>query len=306
MAPPRTPGGMAEIAAPTLGAQRQYDRHHARHPVRRGGVHPGRRHNTDVLGVGRGGRTPTEAGEHRRDTVGASQRPAGERSVSTPVIWPTDLTCPMFSATRAITAGQEHRQPPRSTTASGTSAAQPAGRRDARGVDLAECTRPADSQPPPPGRSPASRSGRGRSQRRHQQHQGNDADQWALLEVRLGGRGEVEPISATIAPVTTGGSVTSIQCVPTSCTVRPMPISSTPTATNPPSALPAPCAKATAAVTGAITEAGAQMARQPVAGDQQEQERADTGEQRGWSPAESRVSHRHWQERRPEHRRRTT
>ena len=63
----------------------------------------------------------------------------------------------------------------------------------------------------------------------------------------------LKPISATIAPVTTGGRVTSIQCVPTTCTTRPMTISVTPTATSPPSALPVPC-EATAAVTGAITE----------------------------------------------------
>jgi hypothetical protein len=53
--------------------------------------------------------------------------------------------------------------------------------------------------------------------------------------------------------VTTGGSVTSIQWVPTWCTTAPMMISTTPTATRPPSALPVPC-EATAAVTGAITE----------------------------------------------------
>ena len=63
----------------------------------------------------------------------------------------------------------------------------------------------------------------------------------------------LNPISATIAPVTTGGSVTSIQWVPTRCTTAPMMISTTPTATRPPSALPVPC-DATAAVTGAITE----------------------------------------------------
>ena len=56
-----------------------------------------------------------------------------------------------------------------------------------------------------------------------------------------------------MAPVTTGGSVTSIQWVPTSWTVRPIRIRTAPTATSPPSALPAPC-EATAAVTGAITE----------------------------------------------------
>ena len=63
----------------------------------------------------------------------------------------------------------------------------------------------------------------------------------------------LKPISATIAPVTTGGKITSIQCVPTRCTTAPMTISITPTATKPPSALPVPC-EATAAVTGAITE----------------------------------------------------
>ena len=63
----------------------------------------------------------------------------------------------------------------------------------------------------------------------------------------------MKPINATIAPVTTGGSVTSIQRVPTRCTTAPMTISATPTATRPPSALPVPF-EATAAVTGAITE----------------------------------------------------
>ena len=63
----------------------------------------------------------------------------------------------------------------------------------------------------------------------------------------------LKPISATMAPVTTGGSVASSQPVPTTCTMAPMTISSTPTATRPPSALPVPC-DATAAVTGAITE----------------------------------------------------
>ena len=63
----------------------------------------------------------------------------------------------------------------------------------------------------------------------------------------------LNPISATIAPVTTGGSAMSIQRVPTRWTTRPMTIKATPTATKPPSALPVPC-EATAAVTGAITE----------------------------------------------------
>ena len=53
----------------------------------------------------------------------------------------------------------------------------------------------------------------------------------------------LKPISATIAPVTTGGNVTSIQCVPTTCTTTPITMSTRPTATRPPSA-----------VTGAITE----------------------------------------------------
>ena len=63
----------------------------------------------------------------------------------------------------------------------------------------------------------------------------------------------LKPIRATIAPVTTGGNVASIQCVPTRCTTAPMTISARPTATRPPSALPVPF-DATAAVTGAITE----------------------------------------------------
>ena len=63
----------------------------------------------------------------------------------------------------------------------------------------------------------------------------------------------LNPISATIAPVTTGGRIRSSQCVPTRCTTAPMTISSRPSATKPPSALPVPF-EATAAVTGAITE----------------------------------------------------
>ena len=63
----------------------------------------------------------------------------------------------------------------------------------------------------------------------------------------------LKPISATIAPVTTGGRVASSQRVPTKCTTAPMTIRMSPTATNPPSALPVP-SDATAAVTGAITE----------------------------------------------------
>lgn len=62
----------------------------------------------------------------------------------------------------------------------------------------------------------------------------------------------LNPMSATIAPVTTGGNDASSQRVPTTCTMPPITINSTPTATKPPSALPVPCA-ATAAVTGAIT-----------------------------------------------------
>ncbi len=63
----------------------------------------------------------------------------------------------------------------------------------------------------------------------------------------------LNPISATMAPVTTGGSATSSQRVPSRCTLTPTATSTTPTATTPPSALPVPWA-ATAAVTGAITE----------------------------------------------------
>jgi hypothetical protein len=61
------------------------------------------------------------------------------------------------------------------------------------------------------------------------------------------------PISATIAPVTAGGITTSIQRVPPRCTTTPTNTSATPTATNPPSALPLP-RLAVAAITGAITE----------------------------------------------------
>ena len=63
----------------------------------------------------------------------------------------------------------------------------------------------------------------------------------------------LKPISATMAPVTTGGRVASSQPVPTTCTTPPMRISSRPTATRPPRALPVPF-DATAAVTGAMTE----------------------------------------------------
>ena len=61
------------------------------------------------------------------------------------------------------------------------------------------------------------------------------------------------PMSATIAPVTTGGRITSIQRVPAQCTIAPITMSIAPTAIRPPSALPMPF-EATAAVTGAITE----------------------------------------------------
>lgn len=74
-----------------------------------------------------------------------------------------------------------------------------------------------------------------------------------LPKLVLAAGARLNPINATMAPVTTGGSVTSIQCIPTRCTVTPIAISTSPTATSPPSALPAPC-EATAAVTGAMTE----------------------------------------------------
>lgn len=72
---------------------------------------------------------------------------------------------------------------------------------------------------------------------------------FSKLSLAAGAR--LSPISATIAPVTTGGSATSIQRVPATCTIRPMRISDKPTTNTPPSALPVPWL-AIAAVTGAI------------------------------------------------------
>src|SRR5215208_3260673 len=129
----------------------------------------------------------------------------------------------------------------------------PRGGGDRRGVDVAEdqCQHIVrdDGQKDRPSADDAAEE----SERRHQKHQRDEADEWSLLEIRLGSRCQLKPISAMIAPVTTGGSVTSIQRVPTTCKTTPMMISVTPPATKPPSALPVPC-EATAAVTGAITE----------------------------------------------------
>ncbi len=121
---------------------------------------------------------------------------------------------------------------------------------------------------------------------------------FSKLDLAAGAR--LKPISATIAPVTTGGSVTSIQCVPTTCTMTPMTISTTPTATK-------SAERAAGAVRGDgrghrrdHREARAQIARQPVAGDDQEQHRADAGEQQGGRGREA-GQHRH-QEGGAEHR----
>ena len=71
------------------------------------------------------------------------------------------------------------------------------------------------------------------------------------LVLAVGAR--LNPISATTAPVTTGGSTTSSQWVPATCTTAPMRISDSPTATMPPSAPPGP-ALPIAPSTGASTE----------------------------------------------------
>jgi hypothetical protein len=74
---------------------------------------------------------------------------------------------------------------------------------------------------------------------------------FSKLALAVGAR--FNPINATIAPVTAGGSTMSSHRVPTRCTARPTRTSDAPTAISPPSALLWPLL-ATAAVTGAITE----------------------------------------------------
>ncbi len=110
----------------------------------------------------------------------------------------------------------------------------------------------------------------------------------------------LNPISATMAPVITGGSVTSIQCVPTSWTVRPMSDQQRADGHQ-------PAERAARTMRGHRRrhrrdhrEARPQVARQPVAGDHQEQQRADAGEQQRGGGRET-GQHRH-QERGAEHR----
>ena len=77
-------------------------------------------------------------------------------------------------------------------------------------------------------------------------------------------------------------------------------MSSTPTATMPPSALPVPVGGDRGGDRRDDREARSQVARQPVAGDQQEQHGSDTGEQQGGRRREA-GEHGH-QERGAEHR----
>src|SRR6476646_1450852 len=72
VAPPSTPGGIAEITAPTLG-QGQHDRHCGGNPIRGRRVHPGGGHHADVLCIGRRRRAAAEAGQRRRYPVGGDR-----------------------------------------------------------------------------------------------------------------------------------------------------------------------------------------------------------------------------------------
>ena len=101
------------------------------------------------------------------------------------VIWPTDFTCPMFSATRAMTAGRNIGSTANVNVGAWNSGSPIHGADvDPRRVDVAEHQR--QHVPDDDGhedRQPTDDAAEER-ERGHQQHQRDDADQRALLEVR--------------------------------------------------------------------------------------------------------------------------
>ena len=175
-----------------LRAQRQHDGHRCGDPVRRRRVHPGGRHDADVLGVGRGGRTAAETGEHRRDPVGGEC--AADQRVGVRVGHLADrLHVSDVLGDQGDDSGQEHRQHrQRERRGLELGQAQPRRRRDPRRVDVAEGQR---QQVPghdrDEDRQPADDAAEER-QGRHQQHQRDEADERTLLEVRLRRGREVE------------------------------------------------------------------------------------------------------------------
>src|ERR1700754_2809610 len=105
VAPPSTPAGTAEIAAPTLGhndntmATAAATQYAAVEYTRVAAITP--MFSAYVVVA----EPPPKPANVVATPSAAIARPiTGSTSIS--VIWPTDLTCPMFSATSAITAGR--------------------------------------------------------------------------------------------------------------------------------------------------------------------------------------------------------
>ncbi|MBF4195249.1 outer membrane receptor protein [Mycolicibacterium phlei] len=283
-----------------LGAQRQQDRDHGRHPVRRGRVDPGRGHHADVLGVRRGRRTAAETGQRRGHAVGR-QRAAHHRIHIGAGHLAHRLHMPDVLGDQRDHRGQEHRQH-RQRERRRVELRQPHPRRgrDRRRVDLAERQRQqiADHHRHED-RQPADQTAEER-QRRHQQHQGHRRDHRALLEVPLRRRRQVEPDQRD-----DGAGHHRRQRHVDPVGAREVHHRADRDQRQPHGH------QAAEGAAGALRrhrrghrcdhrEARAQIARQPVTGDQQEQDRADAGEQqrrRGWEAGQHR-----YQERGPEHR----
>ena len=255
VAPPSTPGGMAEMVRTDLGAQRQAIAASAGNPVGGRRVDAGRGHHADVLGIGGGRRTAAEPGQHGGHAVGG-QRAAVSGSVSVPVIWPDRLHVPDVLGDQRDHRGQEHRQH-RQTERRGLELRQPdqPARRDRRGVHLAERQRQQVAR-----RTTARKiASRPRMPRKNASTPTSSTSvttptSGPFSKFVLAAGARLNPISATIAPVTIGGRIT---LDPAGADQVHRPHRSGSAAHRPPPTRRAHCRRrceATAAVTGAITE----------------------------------------------------